>query len=70
MPFKPEFMDVYELGIKQAYRDAGAYCERVDEQMYDGSILDRIYSQIAKADVIVADMTGQNANVFVSVHAA
>jgi hypothetical protein len=64
MPFKAEFTDVYELGIKQACRDAGAYCERVDEQMYDGSILDRIYSQIAKADVIVADMTGQNPNVF------
>ena len=31
--------------------------ERVDEQIYGGEILDRIFNQISKADVIVADMT-------------
>jgi hypothetical protein len=64
MPFKAQYADVYEVGIKVACREAGAYCERVDEQIYDGSILARIYNQIAKADVIVADMTERNENVF------
>lgn len=64
MPFDRAFDDVYQLGIRTACKDAGAYCERVDEQMYDGSILERLYNQIAKADIIVADMTGRNANVF------
>lgn len=64
MPFHGSFKDIYEVGIRAACDDAGAYCERVDEQMYDGSILARIYNQIAKADVIVADMTGHNSNVF------
>ncbi|HEY0171957.1 MAG TPA: hypothetical protein VGB98_13125 [Pyrinomonadaceae bacterium] len=64
MPFDPRFADVYVLGIRQACKDAGAYCERVDEQIFDENILERIYTQIAKADVIVADMTGQNPNVF------
>lgn len=64
MPFSNDYKDIYDLGIKEACTDAGAYCERVDEQNYDGTILERIYNQIAKADLIVADMTERNANVF------
>jgi hypothetical protein len=59
--------DVYEAGIKPACRDAGAYCDRVDEQIFHESILERVYNQISKADLIVADMTGRNANVFYEV---
>lgn len=64
MPFDKTFGDVYRLGIKEGCQKAGAYCERVDEQLFDESILERVYNQIAKADVIVADMSGQNPNVF------
>lgn len=67
MPFEPSFSDVYEIGIKETCTTAGAYCERVDEQIFDGRILDRIYNQISKADFIIADMTGRNANVFYEV---
>jgi len=67
MPFEDAFDDIYQLGIKDACSDAGAYCERVDEQIFQETILDRIYNQIAKADIIVADMTGRNANVFYEV---
>ena len=67
MPFDSSFDDIYQLGIKDACKKAGAYCERVDEQIFQETILDRIYNQIAKADVIVADMTGRNANVFYEV---
>lgn len=64
MPFSDDFDDVYRLGIKETCQDEGAHCERVDEQFFDGSILQRIYSQIDKADLIVSDMTGRNPNVF------
>ena len=64
MPFDQSFDDVYRFGIKETCNEVGAYAERVDEQMYDERILDRIYNQIAKADIVVADMTGRNANVF------
>lgn len=65
MPFGEEFDEFYKLGIKAACENAGAYCERVDEQIFVGeSILERIYNQIAKADIIVSDMTGRNPNVF------
>lgn len=64
MPFDPAFNDVYKLGIKAACSESGMYSERVDEQHYEGRILDRIYNQINKADYIIADMSGRNANVF------
>lgn len=67
MPFSADFDDIYNLGIKKSCIDCGSYIERVDEQYYQGTILDRIYNQISKADFIVADMTGKNPNVFYEV---
>jgi hypothetical protein len=67
MPFGKEFDDIYGLGIKAACKEAGATCERVDEQFFTGPILERIHSQIVEADLIVADMTGLSANVFYEV---
>jgi len=67
MPFDQSFSDIYEFGIKGACSDADVYCERVDEQIFLGSMLDRIYNQISRADLLVADMTGRNANVFYEV---
>lgn len=67
MPFSKEFDDIYQLGIKPACTEAGAYCERLDEQVFDEGMLDRIYNQIAKADIVVADMSKQNPNVFYEV---
>ena len=64
MPFDKDFDDVYQLGIKPACEMAGAYAERVDEQIFHESILQRIYNQISKADVIISDMSGRNPNVF------
>lgn len=67
MPFFQSFDDIYKLGIKATCEELNSYCERVDEQIFQGSILDRIINQITKADVIVADMTGRNPNVFFEV---
>ena len=67
MPFDESFNDVYQFGIKGACEDIDVYCERVDEQVFVGSMLERIYNQIAKADILVADMSGRNPNVFYEV---
>lgn len=67
MPFDREFDDVYKFGIKGAAADVGAYAERVDDQIFDEGILDRIFNQISKADVLVAEMSGRNPNVFYEV---
>ena len=67
MPFDQKFKDTYELGIKQTCKELDAYCERVDEQIFTERILDRIYNQISKADILIADMSDRNPNVFYEV---
>lgn len=68
MPFDSSFDDAYRLGIKPALESAGFDATRVDEQIFHREhIVERIYSQIIKADLIVADMSGRNPNVFYEV---
>jgi hypothetical protein len=67
IPFDKRFDDIYKFGIKGAAEDVGAYAERLDEQIFVEGMLDRIFNQISKADIIVADMTGRNPNVFYEV---
>jgi nucleoside 2-deoxyribosyltransferase len=68
MPFDREFEDTYLLGIKSAVEQAGMLAERVDEQVFHREgILERIYNQIETADLVIADMTGRNPNVFYEV---
>ena len=67
MPFSEAFNDIYKFGIKGACEEAETFCERVDEQIFEGSVLERIYNQISRADIIIADMTGRSANVFYEV---
>jgi len=67
MPFDKSFDDIYKLGIKEPATQLGMLAERVDEQIFREGILERIYRQIDVADLIVADMSGQNPNVFYEV---
>ena len=67
MPFSEQFLDIYEYGIKQACEAAGADCERIDEQVFTGDILNRLFRQIETADLIVAEVTGKNQNVYYEV---
>jgi nucleoside 2-deoxyribosyltransferase len=67
MPFDDQFSDIYKLGIQAAAKEANVVAERVDEQTFSETILERIYRQIRNADVVIADMTGRNSNVFYEV---
>jgi hypothetical protein len=67
MPFDKKFTDIYKFGIKGTADDVGAYAERLDEQIFKEEMLDRIFNQISKADVIIGDMTDRNPNVFYEV---
>lgn len=64
MPFRPDFDDVFELGIRPACEAAGAFCQRLDQQTFSEAMLQRIFHQIAKADFLVADLSEPNPNVF------
>ena len=63
-PPEKAFDDAYELGIKGACHDVDAYCERVEPSTFDGTIGDRIHILISKADIVVAEMSTQNPEVF------
>ena len=67
MPFANKYNDVYRLGIKEPLEKMGLICERADEIQFSGDILNQIIVSINKADLIVADMTGNNPNVFYEV---
>jgi nucleoside 2-deoxyribosyltransferase len=67
MPFDESFDDIYKMGIKETAAQLDILAERVDEQIFQEGILDRIYRQIDVADIIIADMSGQNPNVFYEV---
>lgn len=58
---------MYRLGIKEVAAKVGVIAGRVDEQNFTEPMLERIYRQIAAADIIIAEMTGQNHNVFYEV---
>lgn len=67
MPFHGEFDDLYRLGIKETANSLGIKAERVDEQIFTEGMLARIYRQIEVSDIVIADMSEQNANVFYEV---
>ncbi|OOE57248.1 hypothetical protein BZG13_11730 [Salinivibrio sp. ML323] len=64
MPFSSEFEDVYKLGIKEASENCDVLAQRLDEQLFNEGMLDRIYRQIDVADFVIADLSDRNPNVF------
>ncbi len=67
MPFSEEFDDVYQFGIYATVRRCGYACEKVDQAMFTGSIVDRITEGIRAADFLIADLTDERPNVYLEV---
>jgi hypothetical protein len=67
MPFTDEFEDVYQFGIYSTIRRCGYICEKVDESVFAGSIVDRIMDGIKNAQFVVADLTMERPNVYLEV---
>jgi len=64
MPFG-QWMDAYYRDIYvPAIREAGLEPVRADELFSTGSVIEQIWEQISRAKVLLADLTGKNANVF------
>lgn len=66
MPFDTKYDAVYDT-IKEAVSDAGLYCQRVDDIWNSDHIMADVASLLWRAEVIVADLTGRNPNVFYEV---
>jgi hypothetical protein len=67
MPFRPELQYMY-LSLKEHIETTfpGVFCERGDDSILTRPILEKIAAYIKKADIVIADCTGRNANVFTS----
>lgn len=64
MPFG-EWQDVYYKDVFSiAIQDAGLEPVRADELFTTGSVIEQIWEQIEKSKILIADLTGKNANVF------
>lgn len=64
MPFKEEMREVYEQIYKSVCHLNDLECWRVDEISTPGSITKDIVVGIIEADIIIADLTHKNPNVF------
>lgn len=67
MPFTSELDDVYHLGIREVAATVGGSCERADEIQYVGGIVEKIYDSIKGADLVIAEVTTPNPNVYYEV---
>jgi hypothetical protein len=64
MPFG-QWMDSYYREIYvPAIKESGLEPVRADELFSTGSVIEQIWEQISRAKVLLADLTGKNANVF------
>ena len=64
MPFKKSLESVYKSLIKPAFEGAGFQVLRADDISSQRNILQDIINSIESADLIVADLTGSNQNVY------
>ncbi|MFY2558144.1 hypothetical protein ACN469_10970 [Corallococcus terminator] len=67
MPFAPELEDTYHYGIQGPVNAAGMLCERVDQAVFDGPIIQRIKERIDTAKIVIADLSLANPNVYLEV---
>ena len=64
MPFLEELTEVYEDCIKTSINESKMECKRADDIFHNSSIVEVIWTEICAAEVIIADLTGKNPNVF------
>jgi hypothetical protein len=65
MPFVGEWFDTYYKDLfVPAIKDAGMEALRADELFSTGTVIEQIWEQIQKSTILLADLTGKNANVF------
>jgi hypothetical protein len=64
MPFTPELDDLWELGILETVSNLGYECIRADQMINTGVVMSQVFDLIARADIVIGEMTGRNPNVF------
>jgi nucleoside 2-deoxyribosyltransferase len=67
MPFTRALNDVYLLGVREVAERLGCVVERADEVEHNGYIVSVIQERVRTSDILVADTTARNPNVFYEV---
>jgi hypothetical protein len=68
MPFgKQDLEELYSEFLLPALKECQLECHRGDDIFGSNVVMEDVRTAIAKADLIVADLTGQNPNVFYEV---
>jgi hypothetical protein len=67
MPFAREFDDIFHFGIQTPVRKVGFLCERIDQETFTGDVLERIKQKIEAASIVIGELTGNNANVYLEI---
>lgn len=64
MPFSKEFLNQWELAVKPAIQVAGLEACRADESPLTVDVMKGVAKSIFGAELLIADLTGNNPNVF------
>ena len=67
MPFEEETDDVYHYDIQGAVKASGFLCERADLSSFTGDVMNWVRQRIDSATLVIADLSGANANVYLEV---
>ena len=67
MPFAKEMDDTFHYGIQGAAYASGFLCERADLSTFTGDVLDWVKARISTAELVVADLSSANPNVYLEV---
>lgn len=67
MPFADEYRQVYDGVIKPTLEQRGMACMRADDIYSPRPILITVMEQISKAELVIAELSGRNPNVFYEV---
>jgi len=64
MPFDKKYNSLYTQVIKTAVKRVRLKCQRADDIFSSVAIVQDVWTEINKARIVIADMTGRNQNVF------
>jgi nucleoside 2-deoxyribosyltransferase len=67
MPFSQEHKNTYEVAIKEACHARKVSCHRLDDSDLAVNLIEEMYAEINRADIIIADLSGLNPNVLYEV---
>jgi hypothetical protein len=67
MPFVEEMEDTFHYGIQRAAQGADFLCERADLSAFTGDVMDWVKKRIEGSNLVIADLSYANPNVYLEV---